>query len=260
MSIRKPILIANWKLNHSKASAGAFFKALVLGLKTLGSKAHNVDLVIAPVVTLLDFAAQELKNSGVSVAAQDVFYETKGAYTGEYSCEHLGELGVEFCIIGHSERRRIFYESDEDAGKKAEACLLAHVTPICCVGESLAEREEGFMKDVLIRQVQAIAQHVPELHDQIILAYEPIWAIGTGRSASAEQAQQAHAFLRDLWKHYRGKEAANALRIVYGGSVSPQNIKELVSMPDIDGALVGGASLQVESFLAMVVQLPHLNS
>ena len=260
MSTRKPILIANWKLHHSKATAGAFFKALVSGLKTLGPKAHNVDLVIAPVATLLDFATQELKNSGVSVAAQDVFYEARGAYTGEFSSENLRELGVKYSLVGHSERRRLFHESDQDAGKKAQACLLAQVTPICCVGESLVEREEGLMHDVLKRQVRAFADYMSDEHEQIILAYEPVWAIGTGRSASAEQAEEAHAFLRELWGQYRGNKAANALRVIYGGSVTPQNIEELVSMPDIDGALVGGASLQVESFLAMVVQLPHLNS
>jgi triosephosphate isomerase len=260
MSTRKPILIANWKLNHSKSSAANFFMKLLAGLKNFRYWEQKVDLVIAPVATLLDFAAQELKNSGVSIAAQDVFYESQGAYTGEYSSEHLKDLGVSFSIVGHSERRRLFYESDQDAGKKAQACLRAHVTPICCVGESLAEREEGIMHDVLRRQVKAFADNLSDQAHDIILAYEPVWAIGTGRCAQAQEAEEAHGFIRDLWGHLKGKQAASAIRIVYGGSVTPQNIAELVSMPNIDGALVGGASLQVESFLAMVEKLPNLNS
>jgi len=258
MSLRKPIIIANWKLNHSKASAALYFEELTRALRTLGEKARNADLVIAPVATMLDFAVQELKNSDVSVAAQDVFYEPKGAYTGTYASEHLKDLGVTYCLVGHSERRRLFHESDQDAAKKAEACLRAQIIPICCVGESLDEREQGLMHDVLKRQVQAFADHVGDY--EIILAYEPVWAIGTGRSASAAEAEEVHAFLRSLWGQLKGERAASVLRIAYGGSLTPQNIKEIVSMPDIDGALVGGASLQVESFLAMVVELPSLNS
>lgn len=252
MSSRKPIIIGNWKLNHSKKSAGIFFDSLREALK---NKTINADLALAPVSTMLDFAQQKLQDSCVRVSAQDVFYEPQGPYTGEYASEHLQEIGVSYSIVGHSERRRLFHESDQDSGKKAHACLRAHITPICCVGETLTEREDGHMHDVLERQVGAFAEHIRSGSEQIIFAYEPVWAIGTGRSASALQAQEVHAYIRHLWGRSKGQEAADALRIIYGGSVTPLNIKELVSMTDVDGALVGGASLQVESFLAMVLQL-----
>jgi len=252
---RKPILIGNWKLHHSKKSAGLFFRELVENLK---NKKLDLDLAIAPVATMLDFAHEELKNSGVSVGAQDVFYEPKGAYTGEYSTEQLFEIGVKYCIVGHSERRRLFQESDDDTRKKAQACLRARIIPICCIGETLKEREDGHMHVILERQLKAFAAGIKEELEniqEIILAYEPVWAIGTGRSASSIEAQEAHAFIRKLWENLVGSKISSQTRIIYGGSVTPENITELVLMPEIDGALVGGASLQVESFLAMVFQL-----
>jgi triosephosphate isomerase len=251
---RKPILVGNWKLHHSKKSAGLFFDEI---MRALEHKNIAADLALAPVATMLDFAQQKLQNSCIRVSAQNVFYEAQGPYTGEWSSEDLHEMGVSYCIVGHSERRRLFHESNVDTGKKAKACVRAQVTPICCVGESLQERDDGDMLRVLERQLKAYAEYLAEhaYERDIILAYEPVWAIGTGRSATAMQAQEAHAHLRRLWGEYLGPDVAKRTRIIYGGSVTAQNIKEILASPDVDGALVGGASLQVESFLAMVVQL-----
>jgi triosephosphate isomerase len=251
--MKAPLIIANWKLNHSKKSAGEFFKYIK---DFFDAHTVSAEIVIAPVATMLDFAHEELKDSPIKVCAQNVFYESFGAYTGEYSCEHLRELNIDYCIVGHSERRRLFGENDEDISKKAKACLKAHITPISCIGESLVERESGLMAEVLKRQVRACADAYDSYEDkELIIAYEPLWAIGSGHAASPQQAQESHALIRTLWEHYRGYEEASHLRIIYGGSVNPHNIKDLLSMPDIAGVLVGNASLQVESFLAIVLSV-----
>lgn len=249
---KRPLLIGNWKLNHTKASANVFFDELLVGMRP---EFHSIDLAIAPVATLLDFAHQKLKNTGIDLAAQNVFYEIQGAYTGEWSAENLQELGVKYCLVGHSERRKIFLETDKDAAQKAAACLRAHIKPVACIGETLEEREQGLMHEVIKRQTLAFIEVFKDRAVAPIFAYEPVWAIGTGRVASPALAQEAHLFIRELLSSNLGAKIAKDSRILYGGSVTPQNIKELVGMPDVDGALVGGASLQVPSFLAMIREL-----
>ncbi len=240
---KKPLLIGNWKLNHSKASAADFFDRVISALpKTL-----SLEIAIAPVALHLDFAAERLKNSALKVVAQNVSCEEKGAFTGEFSAWQLKELGVEMAIVGHSERRIIFKESDEMVAKKALACLKAGIAPIICVGETLLERDQGQLLSVLTRQCNAVMKEIGDLSSELIFAYEPVWAIGTGRSASAQEANEAHQIIKNC--------VPRTTKILYGGSVSAQNSRELVSMPFIDGALVGGASLQVDSFLSMVNEL-----
>lgn len=241
MPATKPLLIANWKLNHSKASARDFFEHVVPAL----ARIESVDVAVAPVALHLDFVAQKLAGTSISVAAQNLFYEEKGAFTGEWSAGQLKELGVKLAIVGHSERRTLFKETDQDVAKKALASVKAGIIPVVCVGESLAERDAGLLGQVLERQCLTVMNELSGEYE-IIFAYEPLWAIGTGRSATAVQANEAHKIIRQLVPN---------LKIIYGGSVTPQNIKELVSMSHVDGVLVGGASLQVDSFLSMVKEL-----
>lgn len=245
--MKKPLLIANWKLNHSKKSAQEFFTTLCAELP----HALPVDVVVAPVAVLLDACVQFVGSNPVSIAAQNVFYEKKGAFTGEWSADHLAELGVGYALIGHSERRHLFFESDQDVSKKMRACLDAKVIPVVCVGESLSERDAGKLFSVLKRQCDAVLKNLHD-HETIVFAYEPVWAIGTGRSASAEEAQEAHRIIRTI-------AGDHAHKILYGGSVTPENIGTIGAMPDVDGALVGGASLQVASFLSMVKELTRVS-
>lgn len=244
MTAKKPLLIANWKLHHTKASARDFFERII----PLVAPIKDVDIAIAPVALILDFAAQYLKLSSISVVAQNVFYEEQGAFTGEWSAGQLSELGVKLALVGHSERRVLFKETDQDVAKKARACLKAGLIPVICVGESLAERDKGLLNSVLERQSRVVLEEIADLDGTIVFAYEPIWAIGTGRTASAKEASEAHKIILD-------SVGDRPVKIIYGGSVKPENIREIVSMPYVDGALVGGASLQVDAFLSMVKEL-----
>jgi triosephosphate isomerase len=249
---RKPLLIGNWKLHHTRKSAADFFLLVLPHLPVSGL----VDLAIAPVTPMLDFVGQKIAGHGIALASQNVFYEKSGAFTGEWSAEQLAELSVKYCLVGHSERRQIFGETDEDVEKKAKACVRVGIMPVICVGESKTERERGRTADVITRQVRAVVQgfKVP-LSQELTFAYEPIWAIGTGVTATPYEAQEVHRLIRQLLADGLGPGIAGSTRILYGGSVTALNIKEIVSMPDVDGALVGGASLQVESFLTMVREL-----
>lgn len=248
MSAKKPLLIANWKLHHTKASARDFFERII----PLVASIKDVDMAIAPVALMLDFAVQQLQASSIKVAAQNVFYEEQGAFTGEWSAGQLAELGVVMALVGHSERRMIFKETDKDVARKARACLKAGLTPVICVGESLAERDNGQLSSVLERQCRVVLEEIKALDGTIVFAYEPIWAIGTGRTASAQEASEAHKIIL-------GSVGDRPVKIVYGGSVRPENIREIISMPFVDGALVGGASLQVDAFLSMVKELTMRN-
>jgi len=218
-------------------------------------KIENVDIVICPPFTLLAYLADALETSNIAVGGQDLYWQEEGAFTGEVSPSMLKDAGCRYVIIGHSERRQFFGETNEAVNKKIKAALKCGLTPIVCVGENLQEREAN-------NTFKVIEDHINNgLLDisasdvlQLVIAYEPVWAIGTGKTATGEQAQEVHKFIRDLLKKNYGKEVADSVRIQYGGSVKPENITELMNKPDVDGALVGGASLKAESFTAIVVK------
>ncbi len=242
--MRKPIIVGNWKMNKLSSEASEFVKAV-------DSKLHDkADFGVAPTFTALSSARQEAEN--LIIAAQNVHFEPSGAYTGEVSIEMIKDLNVTWAILGHSERRQYFNETDESINKKVKACLSAGVTPIVCVGETLEEFEANQTEEVVRRQTRDCLKELEGNVNSIVLAYEPVWAIGTGKSATTEIAQNTCALIRDELKNVLGEEAAQAIRIQYGGSVKPDNIAEYLSQPDVDGALVGGASLKVDSFLELV--------
>ena len=245
--MRKPVIAGNWKLFKTKAEA----VELVGSLLPLVSGAVNVEIVVAPVFTVLDRVNSVIAGSNIKLSGQDCYWEEEGAFTGEVSPKMLLDSGCSHVIIGHSERRQFFGETDETVNKKVQAALFAGLTVLFCIGETLAERESGSTFSVLERQVKGGLTGIASL-DSVIVAYEPVWAIGTGKTASDLQAQEAHAFIRgEIGKLYSPEDAAG-IRILYGGSVKPENIGGLISQPDIDGALVGGASLKADSFAALV--------
>jgi triosephosphate isomerase len=247
--MRKPVIAGNWKLFKTSAEA----VELVSGLLPLVSGADNVEIVVAPVFTVLDRVSRVISGSSVRLSAQDCFWEPEGAFTGEISPKMLLDAGCSHVIIGHSERRQYFCETDESVNKKAKAAILAGLTVLFCIGETLAERESGKTFDILKRQIAGGLAGIPEVDlAKVIVAYEPVWAIGTGKTASDDQAQEAHAFIRGEIKGLYSAAASDSMRILYGGSVKPENIAGLISRPDIDGALVGGASLKADSFAALV--------
>jgi triosephosphate isomerase len=246
MPERTPYLAANWKMHKTVAEAAAFVDAL---LPRIAATPH--DVVICPPFTALGEVVERTRGSAVSVAAQNMHEEGAGAFTGEVSAPMLVELDVEAVVLGHSERRQYFGETDEALARKVAAALGAGLQPILCVGESEEARDAGQTDAVLEGQLQAdLAEVDPGRLADLVIAYEPIWAIGTGRTATPEQAQETIAFIRDFVRE-RGA-AADALRILYGGSVKPSNAAELLAMPDIDGALVGGASLDPDEFAVIV--------
>jgi triosephosphate isomerase len=213
----------------------------------------GVEVVVAPPFTALHAVAEAARNSEVGVSAQDLFWEREGAFTGEVSARMIKEAGADYVIVGHSERRRLFGDTDQNVNRKVVAAIGAGLAPIMCVGETLDERERGETLAVLDRQVKDGLDGLAagSLAD-LVVAYEPVWAIGTGRNATASQAAEAHAHIRRRLRQWLGADVADACRILYGGSVKPDNIGELIAEPDVDGALVGGASLDVQSFVAIV--------
>ena len=252
---RVKMLAGNWKMHKLNSEVEAFFEAFAqsLGLSPAQRLVGRLDLLFAVPATILAQASKTCKPLGISVAAQNVHWEASGAYTGETSLPMLRELGVTATLIGHSERRQYFAETDATVAKKTRACLQDGVLPLVCVGETLAERDGSLVESVISRQMQSVLAAVGSgtgLKD-LVIAYEPVWAIGTGRTASAAQAQAVHALIRALVADAFGVGAASALRIVYGGSANPSNIEELLAEKDIDGALVGGASLKPEEFAKM---------
>ena len=247
--MRKPIIAGNWKMHKSVGEAIDF----VTRLQNEIGRVQGVEVVVAPSFVALAPIAESLKGGNISLAAQDVFWEDKGAYTGEVSPLMLRDVGCKYAIIGHSERREHFGESDEMVNKKVKASLSHALSPIICVGESLQERERGETYNVVERQLKGGLEGVNvDAAPQIVIAYEPIWAIGTGKTASPEQAQEVQSFIRRLLGSIFSPSQANEIRIQYGGSVKPDNIDELMAQPDIDGALVGGASLDVDSLIKIV--------
>ncbi|HVA66810.1 MAG TPA: triose-phosphate isomerase [Elusimicrobiota bacterium] len=246
--MRRPLIAGNWKMNLGPAAARELLRALRDNLRE-----PPADVAVCPPFTLLALAAEALKGSPIRPGAQDLFWEKSGAYTGEVSAEQIAEAGGSVVLIGHSERRRYFGESDETVGRKLKAALRAGLTPIVCVGETLEEREGQKTYRVLETQLKgALTGLAPADAGKIVVAYEPVWAIGTGKTASPDQAQDAHLFIRKTLGAILGAEASLAVRILYGGSVKPDNIDSLMAQPDVDGALVGGESLKPVSFLRII--------
>ena len=246
---RKPIIAGNWKMNKTVVEA----RDLATRLGALVSGVQDRDIVLAPPFTALSTVAEAIKGTNMTLSAQNLFWEDKGAFTGEISAEMLLDLGCKYVIIGHSERRQYFGETDETVNKKVRQALNKGLLPIVCVGELLSEREAGKANEVIERQVTGALKGVTAAEMQkIVVAYEPVWAIGTGKTATPDQANEIHAFIRQKVKALYSAEVADSLRIQYGGSVTPENVSTLMAMPDIDGALVGGASLKPESFATLV--------
>ncbi len=246
--MRKPLIAGNWKLFKTISES----VALVTELAPLVVNATGVEIVVAPVFTSLSRVADAIATTGIKLAAQDCYWEEEGAFTGEVAPRLLKDAGCSHVIIGHSERRQYFGETDATVNKKTGAALAAGLVAIVCVGETLAEREGDRTFDVIESQLLGgLAGFTESDFDRIVVAYEPVWAIGTGKTASDAQAQDVHFFIRGLVARQFGQAVADGLRILYGGSVKPDNVKGLMAQLDIDGALVGGASLKAESFAAI---------
>jgi triosephosphate isomerase len=247
--MRKPFVAGNWKMYTTAATAGQLATAVASSI----GRDERIDVAVCPPFPYLSQVAQALCGSSVALGAQDVYCEKEGAFTGEVSPSMLLDVGCRCVILGHSERRHILGETDALINRKLLAALAAGLRVILCIGETLPEREGNRMEAVLERQLSGSLAGVNQVSPtQLVLAYEPVWAIGTGRNATPEQAQQAHAFLRRLLGKQLGEETAQRLPIQYGGSVKPENAAALLTQPDVDGALVGGASLKADQFLAIV--------
>lgn len=247
--MRKPIIAGNWKLNNTTREAAEFVTLLKRDL----SEVTDVDIVVCPVFTALSVMADILTESNIGLGAQDVYWEDSGAFTGEVSAPLLKEIGVQYVIIGHSERRQYFGETNQTVNKKIRAALNHGLTPIVCIGEMLRERENNKTFEVIRTQCkESLAGFDADEMKRMVVAYEPVWAIGTGQTATPAQAQEVHRFIRELLTKMHNEEAAETVRIQYGGSVKPENIAELMAQRDIDGALVGGASLKADSFVPIV--------
>ncbi|MBE0576979.1 MAG: triose-phosphate isomerase [Desulfuromonadales bacterium] len=247
--MRTPMIAGNWKLHKTLAESSALVRELMPAV----AANQVVEIVVAPVFTALDKVAEAIAGSNIKLAAQNCYSQPQGAFTGEVSPPLLKDVGCQYVIIGHSERRQLFGESDELINSKAHALAKTGLGSILCIGETLDEREADQMFDVLRRQVRLGLKNLSaEQMAGVVIAYEPVWAIGTGKTASDAQAQEAHAFIRALLTELYDKPTANATRILYGGSVKPDNVDNLMSQPDVDGALVGGASLKAEDFARIV--------
>jgi len=249
--MRKTIIAGNWKMYKNITQAIELANGLKRELFEL--EPEMIDIVLCPPYTALSEVAEVVIGSNISVGAQDIYWQDEGAFTGEVSGMMIKEAGAQYVIIGHSERRTYFGETNETVNKKLKAALSHDLLPIVCVGETLKERESGVTFKVLENHIQnGLKEISAEGMEKIVIAYEPVWAIGTGKTATSAQAQEAHKYIRDLVAKMYNKEVASNVRIQYGGSVKPENISELMQQADIDGALVGGASLKVDSFTAIV--------
>jgi triosephosphate isomerase len=249
--MRTPFIAGNWKMFKTVHETVVFVKELRSTLKDTS----GVEIVLAPPFTAIHAAAEAARNTTIGVAAQDLYWEKEGAFTGEVAAGMIKEAGAEYVIIGHSERRRLFGETDAMVNRKVNAAIAADLTPIVCIGETLEEREANATLDVLDRQLKdGLDRLTSGQISELVIAYEPVWAIGTGRNATAAQAGEAHAHIRKRLRQWFGGDAADHCHVIYGGSVKPDNIKELIAEPDVDGALVGGASLDVKSFVEIVTR------
>ncbi len=247
--MRKPIMGGNWKMNKTSSEAVQIiedFREKMEGVK-------GTEVVVFPPFTLLGLAEKVLRGSSIGLGAQNMYWETGGSYTGEISAPMLVDLGCKYVILGHSERRQYFGESNEGINRKIKSALTFELIPVVCVGERVKERKEGSFKRVVEAQLNLCLKGITSQEaERMVIAYEPVWAIGTGVTATPEQAEEMHSFVRKLLAKLFGEDLADSMRIQYGGSVKPENIKELMREPDIDGALVGGASLDASSFAKIV--------
>ncbi|MDY7035500.1 MAG: triose-phosphate isomerase [Thermodesulfobacteriota bacterium] len=251
MSDRTPLIAGNWKMNLKLDESAALVKAIGNNIRGL----EGVEVLVAPPFTSLQVVKQAIGDSGIFLGAQDMYWENAGAFTGEISGEMLLEAGCTHVILGHSERRSLFNESSTIIDLKVKASVSIGLIPIICIGETLEERETGRTFEIITKQLNGSLKHFRDnktMPSSTILAYEPVWAIGTGRTATPEQAQDVHSFIREWIKDNFDKDTANLIRILYGGSVKPENAGDLMSRPDIDGGLVGGASLKADSFIEII--------
>lgn len=246
---RKPLIAGNWKMYKGIKETEDFLKELLNSINT--EIFERVEIAVCPPFTSLHIASQILKGSEISLGAQNVFYEKEGAFTGEISPLMLKELGVRYVIVGHSERRKIMGENDEMIAKKVRSVIDEGMIPILCVGETLEEREKGIERKVVEKQIVEGLKFVKE-EDEFVIAYEPVWAIGTGKTATPEIAGEMHGFIRKKVGEIFNHEKSVKIRILYGGSIKPENIESLISHPEIDGGLVGGASLKKDSFMSII--------
>ena len=247
--MRKKIIAGNWKMNKTPSEAKALAAAIA---EALGSDPCPVDVVVCPPAIDLPAVTSVLAGTQIGVGAQNMHDQPKGAYTGETSAAMLLDLGVKYTILGHSERRTYFADTDATVNAKVKAALAAGITPIVCVGETLEQREAGKMAEVVAGQVKASLADLGADLAKVVVAYEPVWAIGTGKTATPAQAQEVHALIRRTLAELSDGATANSIRIQYGGSMKPENAAELLAQPDIDGGLIGGAALKADSFLAIV--------
>ena len=245
---RKAVIAGNWKMNNTPTEAGLLLEALIPGVQ-----GADCEVVVCVPFTDLCNVVAKCAGTNVHVGAQNVHFEKSGAYTGEVSADMLVDLGVEYVVIGHSERRQYFAETDETVNKRAKAALAAGLKPIICVGESLAQREQGVTEELVRMQVKiALGGVSAEQLKNVVIAYEPVWAIGTGRTATADQAQEVCAAIRKVVGELYGEDAARGLTVQYGGSMNAENAAELLAKPDVDGGLIGGASLKADQFAVIV--------
>jgi triosephosphate isomerase (TIM) len=249
MNVRRPLISGNWKMHKTGPEAVSFIAAL----KDAVSDVSDVDIMIAPPYTALPLAAEATAGTSIGLGAQNLHWQPQGAYTGEISAQMLSAAGCRYVIIGHSERRQYFGETDQDINRKIDAAAKADLIPVFCIGETESQRDGGDTFSVLDKQVKnGLESLFCENLKSLVVAYEPVWAIGTGKTATKEQAQEVHAYVRNRFVEVYGPEFAKGLRILYGGSVKPSNVRDLMAMEDIDGALVGGASLDPDSFSRLV--------
>mgnify|MGYP005839384033 CR=1 FL=1 len=250
--MRRPFIAGNWKMHLDRATAIALAEGVARGAERFS----GVDLAVCPPAVYLDCVGKAVAGSSVGLGAQNVYHQKEGAFTGEISVAMLNDLGCRYVILGHSERRHILGETDEAVNQKVLAALAGGLIPIVCVGELLSQREQGKTHEVIRRQFDSsLAGLTAEQMARVVIAYEPVWAIGTGKVATPEQAQEVHLDLRRLIEARYNREVAQTVRIQYGGSVKPENAADLLALPDVDGALVGGASLKVDQFLGIVAGL-----
>jgi triosephosphate isomerase len=249
--MRTPFIAGNWKMYKTVDETVKYVKEF----RRLVKDIDGVEIVLAPPFTALHAAAEAARNSNVALAAQDMYWDREGAFTGEVSGPMIREAGAEYAIVGHSERRTHFGETNATVNRKVSAAFTAGLIPIACIGETLDQRERGETFEVLDRQVQqGLDGLTAEQIGRLVIAYEPVWAIGTGRTATTEQAGEAHAHIRGRVRQWFGPEAAELCHVIYGGSVKPDNIVQLIAQPDVDGALVGGASLDIRGFVEIVTR------